>query len=752
MREQGALTGIFFIPGQDLNMPAGYANAYRALVELDYFARGYGFHEIWPGNIECRENIPPYGVVYLVSTDYGQPAFGSMQLGGAIKTVALKLFCDLVGLGNLRSSVLADGLNQAFGFYGSFGVAAALYPKYSLMEVVACLVAQQLVQRWLAPQTYRTATGDQVAINPGAVYEEVDSFLSQYLEKGFDALDSGGAGPSVSARLADDVDRICQGLVPSPERLLGDKFRSGMIGNYYADVQANIPLARDAIIKGIRELIVQKTEETQSLGYAEELLNQTGQWIRNTQQYWERRGVAGDIHQWNAYVAETTRTLLEGLGRWLGMKREVLASKARGLLDQMKVFFLRRILEEVARSLEEGKLSTTDSSVMLPTRAQLQKARAGLQRVQEFFDNRLREAEAEVNDTSVPLLRVWRTGKYESDRDDLLERYKGQHGLPSFKDVAHENAWDFLTRAEPREVFLKAKVAYEGRCAALLGAFNVTSEAQRAAGAVANYARRALSGFVRLDPPGRAGEPGIPRFVLAADQAQAQALVAELQNHGITEFRQGHVQPLPLLDHMVVFYEEKAGITPLQMLVIREPMKAAYDNPPVGPTGVSEVSSLVWQQQRSAYNLDVQGRLGLCRTLADFVLDFGVAWRYSPERQRWEPQAARWEAIRISPAGRPQFTFRDSQGAVQTWEVSTDLPNLRQLVLRGLLEPVKAAIAEVVRSKGSDKFNYLFQDEVKPYLVLRYGESEARRREQLYLGSQNQRGLVSELAEVAGSQ
>jgi hypothetical protein len=138
--EQGAMYAVLFVPGEGLTLHAGYGNTYGALVELDYFRTpGHYYQEVWPNEVRVPpERLPPYSIVYLISSEYGRHAFAGMSFDGCLKVAGLKLFCDLAGLSSHRGATLADGMNEGFGFYATFGISAVLYPKYALMEAMGC--------------------------------------------------------------------------------------------------------------------------------------------------------------------------------------------------------------------------------------------------------------------------------------------------------------------------------------------------------------------------------------------------------------------------------------------------------------------------------------------------------------------------------------------------------------------------------------------------------------------------------------
>jgi hypothetical protein len=191
--------------------------------------------------------------------------------------------------------------------------------------------------------------------------------------------------------------------------------------------------------------------------------------------------------------------------------------------------------------------------------------------------------------------------------------------VPSVSDITREPVWKFLTTTDELELFAKIKVGYQALFRQLLPPVDVVTAAADNTSTTMAIAERALAGLLRVDPPASAGLPGIPRFVLGPAAAPVNALVGSLTNEGLQGIGLGHVRTMPVLDHAVVFYEEKAHINPGSMLVVAPTLAEHFENPVLDAAGRQAVLPAVWKQQRMAYNIEGRSRVAT----AGFRRDMG---------------------------------------------------------------------------------------------------------------------------------
>jgi hypothetical protein len=143
----------------------------------------------------------------------------------------------------------------------------------------------------------------------------------------------------------------------------------------------------------------------------------------------------------------------------------------------MKIFCMRSVLRLLQTSILKGSLATNDRQVILPTAEQLKKMRKSMQEAKEELQKRELAVADEVADVSVPIHRVWHSGSFDADRNNLTTAYAGRYGVPAMPDVAGEPAWDLFGRVSSRELFALIKVGYEGSFREFLPLVNVVDEA-----------------------------------------------------------------------------------------------------------------------------------------------------------------------------------------------------------------------------------------------------------------------------------
>jgi hypothetical protein len=749
MQEAGPLYGMFLVPASNLTISAGYGNTYGAIQELEFFRKpGNFYEEVWPNNVRMGANaLPPYAIVYLISSEYGQAGCGAMNLDGCLKMAALRLFCDLVGLSSLRGAVLADGMNEGFGFYATFGISAVMYPKYVLMEAGGCAQGQELCDRWLMSDAYLNATGERVVINRKAVFEEADSFVASQLKHAFGTLGSKGAGSGLRLDIADDIDQIMRKEEPRPPRFLESRFNSGKPGNYYSAVNDNLSAAQDQMVGAIRDFFYEKIRETENFEYLELLLTEISRSFEETLKYWDQARIPTAANEWNDHVTRCVQRLLEGPGTTVGQKRQVLEDRAENLLGQLMMFLMRRVLATLREGLQRGSVTTVDQSVALPTIERLREERKQMQEAREGLRLRGEAIANEVKDVSVPVCRVWSSGSFESDLKLLRQAYSARYGVPSLADMAQEPLWEFLSKVDGGELFVKIKVGYQGRFREFLPAVNVTEEATKHLDVTRQYADRALAGMMRLELPAESGRHGIPRFVLGADSAALDGLVQRLRAQGLHDFQPGqggHVRSLPLLDHAVVFYEEKSRIDPLNQLAVRSTLEWHYRNPGTDAMGNRIADPAIWLQQRLAYDIRRRARVAQFRALVDFVLDFAVIW--GEAHGEWRPAGVRWSGFPVDVQMPPRFQYKDAGGLTREFRLDTDPRLIRDLAEnQAQLDALSRAVTQQVRDLGEERLSRTFDEEIKAYLTARWPEQLGRKTE-AYFGSPGKRnGLIHSL-------
>ena len=755
MRESAPLYGIFIVPGTGIPLAAGYGNAYGALKEMEFFRDTSTFYEeTWPNGVKTPpESLPPYAIIYLISPEYGRAGFSNMGLDGCLRVTGLRLFCDLIGLSAKRGAVLADGMNEGFGFYATYGISAILYPKYSLMEALGCAQRERLCDRWLMSPQYQSNTGESVSINESEILDDCHRFISEQLERVFSILNTkGAAAGGLEADVSEHVARVLSKEEDNPVKFFTRQFTAGREGNYYSAVKANVPAAQDHLITEIRNFVWGKLRETENFAYLQKLIDQFQGALQTTLDYWTKCSVPSTANEWNDWVSRTVpNRVFKNQQTWLGQKPNVLSDRIQNLLASLKMFCLRDALNLLKSSLEQGNLTTSNRAAALPTAERLEEARRSMQQAREQLRNRSTAITQEVSDVSVPIHRVWHSGSFEKDMGYLSEAYGRRYEIPSLSDVTNDPLWDVITARSPRALFAGIKVGYEARVREFLPAVDVVKEAIERIDLTREYADRALGGLLRLNVEPHKGRPGVPRFVLGAQSAPLNNMVTRLREAGLQDFKpgetgQGHVRELPLLEHAVVFYDEHARINPLTMLDVVPTMKDHFERPGVDSSGTRVANERVWRQQRVAYDVESRGLVKHITELMHFVNDFVVMWDKDVSDE-WRIKGLRWEDFPVE-AGRPlRFSYTESSGVPRDFPLDAEPRHLRQLAQqKPHVQALHDAVRRRVHAEGEDGLVTLWRAEINPYLARRYKPPEVAAKADFYFGTAGERnGLLYRL-------
>src|SRR4029077_3941173 len=125
-----------------------------------------------------------------------------------------------------------------------------------------------------------------------------------------------------------------------------------------------------------------------------------------------------------------------------------LRDRARELVAVMKMRVMASVLQDVRESItgsEEHPVATIGNK-RLPTVFRLKQIREAIKELQEEFQQRQVDIKSEATDDTVPIVRVWTTGSFDSDLKALVENYRRQKKLQSLADadITETMAWEIL--------------------------------------------------------------------------------------------------------------------------------------------------------------------------------------------------------------------------------------------------------------------------------------------------------------------
>lgn len=762
LKDGGALYGIFLMPPDGQKFPSGYGNCHGALQELEFFRDPkYRYEENWPNGVPGYSHLPPYGIVYLASQEYGDPTLAKLNsLDGLYRIVGLQIFSNLLGMSGHRTSVLVDGLNAGFGFYSTFGISAITYPKYAISEYTACEVGQQLCNRWLDQYNYKDANGTIHNINEAVVKGLANDFFDTILEQSFENLESRGI---IQAGLLDeineDVNKIIKGEIDSVTRYLHNKFSSGTKDSFYAVVKGNLKSARDFLIESITNEIESKFDNAQNIRYAELFTIGINERIDETFKLWENLKIPKEPNQWNTLCTSELSRLTSSSGNLLLQKFETLQDRLINLLNLLKMFLMREVLNEFHLNISSGTMvSSRDLSKKLLTVSYFKNYRNNVKELFDNFDKRKEKISVEINDDTLPIFKIWREGSFKKDCESTMSMYSHQKPTPPHsKDISPENLSKMLDLGKDKDVGKlaeKIKTTYQKEIIPVIPPVNVLDEAKRKIDQTKEYAKRAICGLLRLDHGGQSG-PGVPRFIIGNNKDSLDDLVSALNNAGYSEYTTKSTRDIAFLDQMILFYEEKAQVNPHEDLSVRKTLKRNFESPPSDPTGKAVMDEEIWQSFRLAYSIDRRKReqagfkrLDYAKNLMQFVLDFFIEWQEN-EFNEWNPIKVRSEfetenltikqipIYKISPPGQSVYYLKlDPEDDKTVKELAESDKNFKTFELE---------IIKLTKKHSKAKLLSMFNETVQPYLIKRFNHDLANKRGKVYFGGDAEKGLIEEL-------
>ena len=757
-----ALHGIFLVPpsispgGSVLDMAFG--NTWGSLKELEYYRdqdTGGPYEEIWPNSEQIKSSLPPYRVAYLVSPEYNDASLGGFKsIMGLYKVVGLQLFCNLLGMSSFRESAITDGLQRVPGFYGTWGISGVIYPKYSISERVACRLGADLCDCWLGQFNWLDKSGQEHPINEPVIMDESSHFFDQVLEKSRETLFTHeGMGVGLRGKIEVDVDKILSGQHASPRTYIENEFTAASDSGYYARTNANVHLARDVIIRQVREKIAGEIGTTENIAYGKKYLEGIRRAVEKTLAFYENLGIPSNVSGWQALVDQEAGNILEKPHRYVFLKREVLVDRLTNLLTKLQMYFLSGILKHVATYLEEGGLKTTgENPVEMPSLKALDDMRNKVSRARTRLSGRENDIVGEMLDTSVPVLRVWSSGGFESDCSELKRNFELEFPTARARQVSNKPLFDLLEESKADGIFDLLKRKYQGIVTVKLPDIDVIATAKKDIQQVSSYVRRALTGLLRLERGGVAGS-GVPRFAIGSDQNQINELLellAKTGDHVITEFGPAHSKGIKCLKNAVIFYEEKLQVNPLTDLVSRAQLDHWFCNAPKDTTGQSFFTNEAWQSFRLAYGTEHKLLVRKAGALMRFIRDFGIVWSKQPSG-KWEPVSKResFDNLKVAISNPPIYEVKLSGRPISKFEINPENPEAISMLANEpqVLEMMRESVVFVVCKMGESSLVTLFDDEVRPALERMKGDPEARRATKFYFGDSQKKldGLVQRM-------
>src|SRR5579883_673365 len=556
----------FFLPART-EAPTYLENTWATLKDLEYFCDNpSSFRSVWKSAAGAKQryqadNVLPYDVVYLLSTTDETGAlkmrYAPNSQAPLVHMSALQLACALLGMEHDISTKHVDAYEQIRckqknRFFYNYNVRAVMYPKYDLSEAAACRIVERAIcGAWLSEEGYQTAAGART-LNP-------DDIRGQGRKLWNTRFESIWEGMVHAVDLNAWVDRILRG--DSAESELFFQFTDPAPNTIYSQVYQTLVSRRTELQKMIREGLGKAYSDNQNLRYGELYIEGLRAEMQHTERFWDLLGTPSrtDSSAWSGvsrtlvHAALSTRSTS---ARALGARRDLLFDELRKALTRLQMYLMKQVVAELQVWME-GELATWMRSL-----------RETIQAVQGLAASRASTLASQLDERVGPLLKISRS-KTETLREEMekLAQEPVRPLLTLLSTVSGEFQGEFAvkTRRDPaddRKIFLKLKGDLQPRLLQKLeeyGRIDVAAEikSQGRAPQVADHYREAQAMSVTTSIGLVKSPARVPSFLMASDTRTGEDLKEELRTP-LGRSPEMVAKPLPLLDHMAVFYQEGA--------------------------------------------------------------------------------------------------------------------------------------------------------------------------------------------------
>ena len=631
---------LLLIPGRPktlLSHEVMYANTYAALRDLHYYNRSDTvYEENWPNGVNVKFKEPPYELTQIITQDYNVGSAPIKNLSGLYKLAGMYLFLNMIGMRDKRMERLVDAKgNRHISKYGTFGISAIQYPKDQIQEYLGASKSIELLESWIDPKFYYR-NGSKQPINSTLIEQEVDEKWDSFLRQAFSVLDNVG-GREITQEIEDESVTITKNQQGSrKDKYIQNLFRSQNTDKYYGLVRHNTSTARDKLVELIFDDFTRVLDQTENLQYGIIYLKKLSMAIRKTLDYWNKTlRVDSEPSKWDKLLMRHTKWMLKdgvilAQHREVGEQRKVLRDRMISTLEIMKMHLIEPVLNQIGRNIKietDEYRSTRQTSKHLPRITKLEEIIDSiretigqkLSRVDSDdktinLNKRLLQVQSEVEDDSIPILRVYKSGDFMDEVNTASNHYQQalSNQMPTKKIIMGEKPlWEYLlsiqndfTRILYRDTIQKhgEKIA-EANC---VTDYDVAEFISQHPDEGKRMAKKALAALIRVkkDVVFKRSHY-IPRFVIGSDKEKLEEILDVLERRlNFSDFPSSPdgILELPRLKNMMIFYDEKGTIVPLEDIEYIQQMEENYETP---PSHLKEMTLDKWVSDRVAYKTDL---------------------------------------------------------------------------------------------------------------------------------------------------
>jgi hypothetical protein len=583
-------TAVFFLPDGNAGK-VFLENSWAALVDLEYFCEHpAAFNAIWPA--DNRHTHPynggpdaPYSRVYLLSSlnQDGVPRlpYSSSSNSPLIAMTAMWVATNLLGGSAPRMASLSNLNQQVPGppekrMFLNFNLRALSYPKYEISEAAACShVATKVCSKWLDGSNCETATGTTVEIKNDAVRKRGRDLWA----KQFVTIWRGVYG---SVNPAQRVAQLQSKAFADPAANLFHEFTAEVQGSIYSQILEQLPGRERELQSMIKVGLASEFANYPNLTWVELFVEGLKYELAHTIRYWEELGIPrkADHAAWSELARRLIDRLLEGETAWrvrlLGERRNVARDEFEGVLTHLAMFLMRGVLDRVTEWIDKELVGW------------LNRARRTVESVQRLADTRRSDVMAQLQNPGGIVLKLSRSRTDNFAREvEFLAGQRVDLGTPLLRlgEATGEFEGLLALRAsqgdgQDEKLFLELKDKVQPAMLHKLEsreAVDILSQLQQQERINQALILRAETQQMSVwNKQGLIKSPvAVPSFAFAKTEVLARSLDGVLGQHqnGLPSM---NYKGLPAFDHMVVFYQEGAGLEP-STLQESEFLKAAYE-------------------------------------------------------------------------------------------------------------------------------------------------------------------------------
>ena len=266
----------------------------------------------------------------------------------------------------------------------------------------------------------------------------------------------------------------------------------------------------------------------------------------------------------------------------------------------MKMHLFVKKLADIRKNILSAdvpmRTATIEPQVELPTVVKIQELIKSIERTigkrdDNEMDNRFKslkrrmnEIDADMNDKTIPIRRIFPSGDFQTEKKHSWERYRNASGqtTPSKEILIGDNSlWEYLIKADQflhrqlyHEVIKNFKVELDHYNA--VTDYDVSEFVRRNPREAANFASRAISFLlpIRRNKTLRTSQ-NIPRVVVGSDRKVILEVIQALQQENFNEFKNDndYIKEIKELRNIMVFYIEQGNFNPVEDLAYAEKVK-----------------------------------------------------------------------------------------------------------------------------------------------------------------------------------